>query len=75
MNSGFVGASSNPAAKLAPKIADAAEDLAGLEPVKTLKSRWPMIIAGVLSLAMIAGLAKQLLGSGLAGLSHAAPDS
>lgn len=75
MNSGFVGASSNPAAGLAPKIVDAAEDLAGLEPVKSLKSRWPMIIAGVLSLAMIAGLAKQLLGSGLAGLSHAAPNS
>ena len=46
MNSGFVGASTNPAAKLAPKIADAAEDLAGLEPVKTLKSRWPMILVG-----------------------------
>ena len=75
MNSGFVGASTNPAANLAPKIADAAEDLAGLEPVKTLKSRWPMIIAGILSLAMIAGLAKQLLGSGLAGLGHAAPDN
>ena len=75
MNSGFVGASTNPAAKLAPKIADAAEDLAGLEPVKTLKSRWPMILVGVLSLAMIAGLARQLLGSGLAGLSRAAPDS
>ncbi len=75
MNSGFVGASTNPAAGLAPKIVDAAEDLAGLEPVKSLKSRWPMIIAGVLSLAMIAGLAKQLLGSGLAGLSHAAPNS
>jgi len=75
MNSGFVGASSNPAAGLAPKIVDAAEDLAGLEPVRSLKSRWPMIIAGVLSLAMIAGLAKQLLGSGLAGFSHAAPDN
>ena len=75
MNSGFVGASTNPAANLAPKIADVAEDLAGLEPVKTLKSRWPMVFAGVLSLAMIAGLAKQLLGSGLAGLSHAAPDN
>ena len=74
MNSGFVGAS-NPATSLAPKIVDAAEDLAGLEPVKTLRSRWPMIIAGVVSLAMIIGLGRQLLGSGLAGLGRAAPDS
>ncbi len=75
MNSGFVGASSNPAANLAPKIAEAAEDLAGLEPVKSLKSRWPVVIAAALTLAMIAGLARQLLGSGLAGLSQAAPDN
>ncbi len=75
MTSGLIGADPNPAAQIAPKIAEAAEDLAGLEPVKSLKSRWPMIIAGVLSLAMIAGLAKQLLGSGLNGLSHAAPDN
>lgn len=73
--SGFVDLSANPAANLAPKIAGAAEDLAGLEPVKSLKSRWPLIIAGVLSLAMIAGLGRQLLGSGLNGLSRAAPDN
>lgn len=75
MTSGIVGADPNPAAQIAPKLAEAAEDLAGLEPVKSLKSRWPMIIAGVLSLAMIAGLAKQLLGSGLVGLQQSAPDS
>jgi hypothetical protein len=73
--SGFVDVSANPAANLAPKIAGAAEDLAGLEPVKSLRSRWPMIIAGILSLAMIAGLARQLLGSGLDGLSRAAPNN
>lgn len=69
MNS-FVEASTNPAANLA----HAAEDLAGLEPVKTIKSRWPMIIAGVLTIAMIIGLARQLLKSGLHGLDQATPD-
>jgi len=75
MNSGFVDASTNPAANLAPNLAHAAEDLAGLEPVKTIKSRWPMIIAGALTVAMIVGLARQLLKSGLGGLSQATPDS
>lgn len=75
MNTGFVEASANPAANLAPTLTHAAEDLAGLEPVKTLKSRWPMIIAGALTVAMIIGLAHQLLKSGLSGLSHATPDS
>ncbi|WP_186728952.1 hypothetical protein [Sphingomonas panacisoli] len=78
MNS-FVEASTNPAANpaanLAPNLAHAAEDLAGLEPVKTIKSRWPMIIAGVLTVAMIIGLARQLLKSGLHGLDQATPDS
>ena len=74
MNSGLVGAPGNPAPGLAPHLAGAADDLAGLEPVKTLRSRWPMVIAGVVSLAMILGLARQLLGSGLDGLSRAAPD-
>jgi hypothetical protein len=53
----------------------AASDLAGLEPIKSLKSRWPVVIAAILTLAMIAGLARQLLGSGLAGLQEAAPTS
>jgi hypothetical protein len=75
MNTGFVEASTSPAANLAPNLAHAAEDLAGLEPVKTIKSRWPMVIAGVLTAAMIVGLAHQLLKSGLGGLSHATPDS
>ncbi|HEX4694253.1 hypothetical protein [Sphingomonas sp.] len=73
MNSGFVEAPVNPAAHLGPNLAGAAEDLAGLEPVKTLQSRWPMVIAGVLTAAMIVGLVHQLLKSGLAGLSHATP--
>jgi len=68
MNTRFVGAETDPAAKL-----PSAEDLAGLEPIKSLKSRWPMVIAGLLTGAMIVGLARQLLGSGLAGLTHAVP--
>lgn len=75
MNSGFVEASTNPAGNLAPNLAGAAEDLAGLEPVKTLKSRWPMVIAGLLTIAMVVGLVRQLLKAGLVGLSHATPDS
>lgn len=75
MNSGFVGAAADPEANLAPNLAGAAEDLAGLQPVKTLQSRWPMVLAGVLTVAMIAGLIRQLLKSGLAGLSHATPSS
>ncbi|THD36283.1 MAG: hypothetical protein E7773_09235 [Sphingomonas sp.] len=60
---------------LTPNLAGAAEDLAGLEPVKTIKSRWPMVIAGALTLAMVVGLIHQLLKSGLTGLSHATPTS
>lgn len=70
MNTRFVEAKPDPAAKLPTP-----EDLAGLEPIKTLKRRWPMVIAGLLTAAMIVGLARQLLGSGLAGLTHAVPTS
>lgn len=75
MNSGFVESSTHPGGSLAPNLAGAAEDLAGLEPVKTLKSRWPVVIAALLTAAMIVGLARQLLGSGLTGLSSATPHS
>lgn len=37
--------------------------------------RWPVLLGGALSLAMIAGLAHQLLGSGLDGLARAVPDA
>jgi hypothetical protein len=68
MNTRFVGATTKPNTAI-----PSAEDLAGLEPIRSLKSRWPMVIAGLLTAAMIVGLARQLLGSGLAGLSHAVP--
>ncbi|MEN2787657.1 hypothetical protein ACFOKI_00180 [Sphingomonas qilianensis] len=50
-------------------------DLAGLKPLKTIKNRWPMIIGGLLTLAMVVGLGRELLGSGLAGLHRAVPNS
>lgn len=48
-------------------------DLVGLEPLQTIKSRWPTIIGGVLTAAMLVGLGRELFGSGLAGLSKAVP--
>jgi hypothetical protein len=48
-------------------------DIAGLEPMETLKRRWPMVIGAIITIAMIAGLARSLLDSGLAGLSRAVP--
>ena len=50
-------------------------DIAGLEPVQTLKRRWPMVIGAIITLAMIAGLGRELFGSGLAGLSRAVPSN
>jgi hypothetical protein len=48
-------------------------DIAGLEPVQTLKRRWPVVIGAIITLAMIAGLGRELFGSGLAGLGRAVP--
>jgi hypothetical protein len=50
-------------------------DIAALEPVETIKRRWPTILGGLLTAAMIVMLGRELLGSGLAGLSRAVPDS
>lgn len=47
--------------------------LVGLEPLKSMRSRWPAVIGAVLTVAMIAGLARGLFGAGLAGLAHAVP--
>lgn len=73
MNSGFVGASRAGSPLSAGLIAG--EDLAGLEPVRTLKSRWPMVLAGALTLAMIVGLGRQLFATGWHSLDKAMPDS
>ncbi|MFN3432855.1 MAG: hypothetical protein ACK4ZY_00520 [Sphingomonas sp.] len=41
--------------------------------MKTIRSRWPAIIGGLVTLAMLAGLAHELLNAGLTGLERATP--
>lgn len=48
-------------------------DLAGLEPMETLKRRWPMVVGGIITLVMIVMLGKQLIDTGLTGLAKALP--
>ncbi|MES2444820.1 MAG: hypothetical protein V4574_18510 [Pseudomonadota bacterium] len=48
-------------------------DLAGLEPIEKIRSRWPLILGGLLTLLMIAALGRELYTSGLAGLTRAVP--
>ncbi|HVF95546.1 MAG TPA: hypothetical protein VM900_14640 [Sphingomonas sp.] len=50
-----------------------APEIAGLEPLKTIRSRWPAIIGALVTIAMLVGLGRELFGSGLAGLSRAVP--
>lgn len=50
-------------------------DLAGLQPVETIRRRWPLLLGAALSVAMVVALLRELLGDGLAGLDRAAPDS
>ena len=61
-----------PAAPLAP-VLPIGPDIAGLEPLRAIPSRWPAIIGATLTLAMIAGLGHELLKSGLTGLSRSVP--
>ena len=49
--------------------------LVGLEPLSSVRSRWPTLIAAGLTLAMVAGLARQLLHHGWDGLARSAPHS
>lgn len=53
----------------------AAPDLAGLKPLPGLRTRWPMLIGGLVTVAMIVGLAHQLRGAGLDGLAQSVPAS
>ncbi|CAN5246737.1 hypothetical protein BH10PSE15_BH10PSE15_08340 [soil metagenome] len=55
--------------------ASLAPDLAGLEPVQTLKRRWPAYLGAVLTVVMVLLLARQLFSTGLAGLEQTLPDS
>ncbi|MEO8375513.1 MAG: hypothetical protein ABI471_09825 [Sphingomonas bacterium] len=41
--------------------------------METLKRRWPMVFGALITVAMIIGLSRELLGSGLVGLSRAVP--
>ena len=50
-------------------------DLAGLQPIERIRRRWPLVLGAALSLLMVAALAYELLGSGLAGLSRTIPRS
>ena len=47
--------------------------LAALEPLTPIRSRWPALLSGLLSLALLAGLMRELLGGGLAALHEALP--
>ncbi len=55
------------------EIVPPSPDIAGLQPLKTIKSRWPAIIGAVVTLAMLVGLARELFDSGLDGLDRATP--
>jgi len=57
------------------EIVPPSPDLAGLQPLKTIKSRWPAIIGALVTLAMLAGLGRELFSSGLAGLDRTTPRS
>ena len=56
-------------------VMPASADLAGLEPLRTIRSRWPAMIGAGLSVAMVIGLAYELLGAGLPGLTRSVPSS
>ncbi len=61
------------AGRPATEIVPPSADIAGLQPLKTIKSRWPAIIGALVTVAMLAGLGHELFNSGLAGLSRATP--
>ena len=62
----------NSLADAAPaRVANA--DLAGLEPLRVIRSRWPMVFGALVTAAMIWGLGRALLGSGLAGVARELP--
>ncbi len=52
-----------------------ASELAGLEPIRTIKRRWPTLLGALLSLLMVIGLGRELFDRGLEGLTQTAPGS
>ncbi|WP_375404598.1 hypothetical protein [uncultured Sphingomonas sp.] len=61
-------------AAAAPPPIDAAVAI-GLEPLTDARRRWPALLGAGLTLVMIAGLARELLGDGLDGLTRSVPRS
>ncbi|MBM3926839.1 MAG: hypothetical protein FJ335_00020 [Sphingomonadales bacterium] len=61
--------------KRPPGGAAATDDVAALVPIDRIRSRWPVVIAGVLTLLMIAGLARELLDGGVQALWRHVPAS
>lgn len=62
-------------ARLPESPAAAASDIAGLEPMQSLKRRWPSLLGGALTIAMFVFVVRKLLATGVPGLLHALPDS
>lgn len=62
-----------PAPLTAPVLPPPGE-IAALEPIERMKRRWPMVLAGALTLLMVAGLARELFGEGLAALGATVPE-
>lgn len=50
-------------------------DIAGLEPLVSIRQRWPVVLIALISLAMVAGVGRELLRFGLPGIDKAAPDN
>ncbi|KQT34660.1 hypothetical protein ASG29_00340 [Sphingomonas sp. Leaf412] len=59
----------------APSPPPAPLALDALEPIASLRRRWPVLLGALLSLAMIAGLVHELFDHGFSGLSRAVPHS
>ena len=64
-----------PVPDLPAAAAAAAGEVAALEPIERIRRRWPVVIAGAITLLMIAGLARELLDDGLAALWTHVPSS
>jgi hypothetical protein len=49
--------------------------LVALKPVQTLRRRWPMLLATILTVAMLIGVGRELFDDGLAGIRRIVPES
>ncbi len=59
----------------APVVAPTLPDLNDLQPIERIKRRWPVVLAGLVTVLMIAGLARELLSDGLGALTRTVPDN